>query len=323
MCAAYDRALGACDVIAMPTLPITATPIPPPDTPIELVIQRAHEMFANTAVFDATGHPALTVPCGLSEGLPVGLMLVGRHFDEATIYPRGTRLRAVRRLADALSRRGDGGRPQAMMLYEFSLAPSPRRVRMFIAEKEIEIPSVQINTRECQQFSDEYRAVNPNCVVPTLVLDDGTPIGETVAICRYLEMTHPEPNLMGRDAREMAIIEMWSRQAEFEGYLAAVESVRNAAPMFEGRGLPGVPGGVPQIPALIERGKQTMGRLFPKLDRQLADSCFLAGDRFSIADITAFVSIDFAKRAEIEIPADCANVARWFAEVGKRPSASA
>ena len=194
---------------------------------------------------------------------------------------------------------------------------------MFIAEKGIEIPSVQINTRERQQFSDEYRAVNPNCVVPTLVLDDGTCLGETVAICRYLEETHPEPPLMGRDAREKAVVEMWSRQAEFEGYLAAVESLRNSAPMFEGRGLPGVTGGVPQIPALVERGKQTMGRLFPKLDRRLAGNRYLAGDTFSIADITAYVAIDFAKRAEIEIPADCPDLARWFADVGARPSSAA
>ena len=115
-----------------------------------------------------------------------------------------------------------------MKLYEFSLAPGPRRVRIFIAEKGIEIPSVQINTRERQQFTDEYRAVNSNCVVPTLVLDDGTSLGETVAICRYLEETHPEPNLMGRDAKEKAVIEMWNRQAELEGYLAAVDAVRNS-----------------------------------------------------------------------------------------------
>ena len=210
-----------------------------------------------------------------------------------------------------------------MMLYEFSIAPGPRRVRIFVAEKGIEIPSVQINTRERQQFTDEYRAVNPNCVVPTLVLDDGTCIGETVAICRYLEETHPEPNLMGRDAKEKALIEMWNRQAELEGYLAAVDALRNSAPMFEGRGVAGVTGGVPQIPALAERGKQSMGRFFSKLDRQLADNRNLAGDTFSIADITAFVTIDFAKRAEIEMPKDCPNVARWFAEVGERPSASA
>ena len=209
-----------------------------------------------------------------------------------------------------------------MKLYDFSLAPSPRRVRMFIAEKGIEVPSVQVNTRERQQFSDEYRAINPNCVVPTLVLDDGTCLGESVAICRYLEEIHPEPPLMGRDARDKAIVEMWSRQAEFEGYLAAAEALRNSAPMFEDRGLPGVPGGVPQIPALVKRGRQTMGRLFPKLDLQLTANRFLAGDTFTIADITAYVAIDFAGRAEIGIPADCTNVARWFAEVGKRPSAA-
>ena len=210
-----------------------------------------------------------------------------------------------------------------MKLYEFSIAPGPRRVRIFVAEKGIEIPSVQINTRERQQFTEEYRAVNPNCVVPALVLDDGTCIGETVAICRYLEETHPEPNLMGRDAKEKAVIEMWNRQAELEGYLAAVDALRNSALMFEDRGVAGVTGGVPQIPALAERGKQSMGRFFSKLDRQLAENRCLAGDTFSIADITAFVTIDFAKRAEIEMPEDCANVARWFAEVGERPSASA
>ena len=209
-----------------------------------------------------------------------------------------------------------------MKLYDFALAPSPRRVRMFIAEKGIEIPTVQINTRERQQFSDDYRAVNSNCVVPTLQLDDGTCLGESVAICRYLEETHPEPPLMGRDAREKAVIEMWNRRAELEGYLAAVEAVRNGAPMFEDRGLPGVTGGVPQIPALIDRGRQTMDRLFDKLDSQLAQNRFMAGDAFSIADITAFVAIDFAKRAEIEIPASRANVARWFAEIGARPGAA-
>ena len=114
--------------------------------------------------------------------------------------------------------------------------------------------------------------MNPNCVVPALVLDDGTCIGETVAICRYLEETHPEPNLMGRDAKEKALIEMWNRQAELEGYLAAVDALRNSAPMFEDRGVAGVTGGVPQIPALAERGKQSMGRFFSKLDGQLAEN---------------------------------------------------
>jgi glutathione S-transferase len=194
---------------------------------------------------------------------------------------------------------------------------------MFLAEKGVDIPTVQINTREREQFSDSYRGLNASCVVPTLELDDGTCIGESVAICRYIEGTHPEPPLMGRDPKEAAVIEMWSRRAEIEGYLAAAEAVRNAAPMFEDRGLPGVTGGVPQIPALIARGKQTLGRFFEKLDQQLADNRYVAGADISIADITAYVAIDFAKRAEVEIPAACTNVARWFAEISERPSASA
>jgi len=210
-----------------------------------------------------------------------------------------------------------------MKLYDFSLAPNPRRVRIFLAEKGIEVPSVQINTREAEQFSDAYKAVNPNSMVPTLELDDGTCIGESVAICRYFEETNPEPPLMGRDAKEKAIVEMWNRRGDLEGYQAASDVARNGMPLFKDRALAGMQSGVPQIPALVERGKQSMGRFFKKLDAQLADNQFLAGDAFSIADITSLVVIDFVKRVEIEIPEDCTNVARWYAEVSARPSASA
>ena len=210
-----------------------------------------------------------------------------------------------------------------MKLYDFSLAPNPRRVRIFLAEKGIEVPSVQINTREAEQFSDAYQAVNPNGTIPALELDDGTCISESVAICRYFEETNPEPPLMGRDAKEKAVIEMWNRHVELDGFQAASEAVRNALPLFEDRGLAGMPSGVPQIPALVERGKQTIARFFKKIDAQLEGNKFLAGDTFSIADITCFVMVDFSKRIEIEIPSDCQNVARWYAEVAARPSASA
>ncbi len=210
-----------------------------------------------------------------------------------------------------------------MKLYDFSLAPNPRRVRMFLAEKGVEIPMVQVNTREREQFADPFKAVNPYCMVPALELDDGTCISESVAICRYIEEVHPEPPLMGRDARDKAIVEMWNRRVELEGYLAAAEAVRNGLPMFEDRALPGLAGGVPQIPALVERGKQTMSRFFDHLDTQLANNRFVAGDAFSIADITAFVTIEFAKRIEIEAPESCDNVQRWRDEVGSRPSAAA
>ena len=157
-----------------------------------------------------------------------------------------------------------------------------------------------------------------------LELDDGTCIAESVAICRYIEELHPEPPLMGTDAKDKAVVEMWNRRVELMGYVAASEAVRNALPMFEDRGLSGVPGGVPQIPALVDRGKQTLGRFFGLLDRQLADNQFIAGEAFTIADITAFVTIEFAKRVDVKLPdSGAGNVVRWHAEIAARPSAAA
>ena len=211
-----------------------------------------------------------------------------------------------------------------MRLFDFAPAPNPRRVRMFLAEKSVEIPMVQVNTREREQFDEAFVAKNPLKAVPVLELDDGTYISESVAICRYIEETHPDPALMGTDAKDKAIVEMWNRRVELTGYAAASEAVRNSLPMFADRGLSGVPGGVPQIPALVDRGKQTLGRFFNLLNGQLAETPFVAGSAFTIADITAFVTIEFAKRADVEIPATGAeNVARWHAEIASRPSASA
>lgn len=208
-----------------------------------------------------------------------------------------------------------------MKLYDFALAPNPRRVRMFLAEKGMEIATVQINTREREQFSEAFKAVNPRCIVPALELDDGTCIVESVAICRYIEETQPDPPLFGRDAKEKALVEMWNRHAEFDGFGAVGEMVRNGAPMFADRGLAGLPGGVPQIPALIERGRNTMDRFLGHLDEQLASNTFVAGDQFSIADITPFIAIEFSLRAEYEVPAGCDQVRRWHEEVAARPSA--
>lgn len=211
-----------------------------------------------------------------------------------------------------------------MKLYDFALAPNPRRVRMFLAEKSMEIPLVEVNTRERQQFAESFSAINPLNAVPVLELDDGTCIAESVAICRYIEEIQPEPPLMGTNAKDKAIVEMWNRRAELLGYAAAAEAVRNGLPMFEDRGLPGVTGGVPQIPALVERGKQTLGRFFGLLESRLAESQFVAGDAFTIADITAYVTIEFAKRVDVDIPASGAdNLRRWHSEVSARPSASA
>jgi len=211
-----------------------------------------------------------------------------------------------------------------MRLFDFALAPNPRRVRMFLAEKSVEIPLVQVNTRELEQFEESFKAINPLSMVPVLELDDGTCIAESVAICRYIEEIHPQPPLMGTDAKNRAIVEMWNRRVEFLGYAPTAEVVRNSLPMFEDRGLSGVPAGVPQIPALVERGKQSLGRFFTLLDRQLADNQFVAGTAFTIVDITTFVTIEFAKRADVQIPDHGTdNVLRWHAEIASRPSAAA
>ena len=208
-----------------------------------------------------------------------------------------------------------------MKLYDFKMAPNPQRVNMFLAEKGIEVPRVEINTRERAQFSDSYVAVNAISQVPTLELDDGTCIGESMAICRYFEEVQPEPPLFGLDAKEKALVEMWSRRAEFMGYLAAADMLRNSSPVFEDRGLPGVPGGVPQIAELVERGRNSMDRFFAHFDDRLGQAAFVAGDNFSVADITTFVTVKFAGRVEVEPPASCGNILRWMGEIESRPSA--
>ncbi len=210
-----------------------------------------------------------------------------------------------------------------MKLYDFSLAPNPRRVRMFLAEKGIDVPMVQVNTREREQFSDWFLKINPRGVVPVLELDDGTLISESVAICRYFEEMQPEPPLMGRDAKDKAFVEMWNRRAELEGTAAVGEVLRNTLPMFQDRAVAGVSSGIPQIPALAERGRASFVRFMEHLDNRLGESQFIAGDAFTIADITAFVSIDTAKRVEMSVPENCTNVVRWQSEVAVRPSASA
>ncbi|MDP6567623.1 MAG: glutathione S-transferase family protein [Alphaproteobacteria bacterium] len=210
-----------------------------------------------------------------------------------------------------------------MKLYDFSLAPNPRRVRIFLAEKGIEIPMVQVNTREAEQFSDWFQKINPRGTIPVLELDDGTLISESVAICRYFEETQPEPPLMGRDATDRAVVEMWNRRVEIEGIGAVAAVLRNTLPMFEDRAIAGIPSGVPQLPALAERGRGGYGIFLERLDERLGESRFIAGDGFTIADITAFVAIDTALRVEMGVPEARANVRRWQAEVAARPSASA
>ena len=210
-----------------------------------------------------------------------------------------------------------------MRLYDTRMAPNPRRVRIFLAEKGVEVPTTEINILEGENLRSDYLAVNPRGLLPTLELDDGTRIDETIAICRYFEETHPEPNLMGRNAVEKAVIESWQRHMEFDGMLSVGEFFRNSFPSFSNRGLPGVTETVKAIPALVDRGTGSVKRFYDRLEARLGESAFIAGGRFSIADITALCVVDFASFAKLPIPEGNRNTKRWHSTVSSRPSAVA
>ena len=211
-----------------------------------------------------------------------------------------------------------------MKLYDSKLAPNPRRVRIFMAEKGITCDNEQVDIVAGENLSEEFLSINPRGILPTLVLDDGTVIDESVAICRYLEETQPEPALMGRDPVSKAHIEARQRHMEFDGLIGASEAFRNSFPGFAKRAVAGTTATVEAIPALADRGKASVGRFYAALDEDLGKSQFVAGDAFSIADITALCVVDFAAgAARVPIPDECENLKRWHAEVSARPSAQA
>jgi glutathione S-transferase len=203
-----------------------------------------------------------------------------------------------------------------MELYDGGRAPSPRRVRMFLAEKGIEVPRRQVDFANMEQFSEAFTSLNPMQRVPVLILDDGTPISETMAICRYFEALQPEPNLLGRDAREIATFEMWNRRVEMNFYNAVSSAFRHLSPAM-------AVSEKPQISAGGEANKAKALAFVAILDRELAKRQFVAGNRFTVADITTLATVDFMRAPKIEMPADMKNIARWHAEVSARPSAMA
>jgi glutathione S-transferase len=188
-----------------------------------------------------------------------------------------------------------------MKFYDCQTAPSPRRVRMFIAEKGVEIPVVQVDLRSGEQLGEAFRTINPRCTVPVLELDDGTCLTDTLAICHYLESQFPEPNLMGVDGREQALVMNWHEQILTEGFLAGGEALRNFVKGFENRALTG-PKSFRQIPELAERGRIRL-ELF-------------------MADIGAFVCADFASWVKLPVRDQWPNLRRWLDEISARPSAS-
>ena len=210
-----------------------------------------------------------------------------------------------------------------MKLYDWQVAPNPRRVRMFVAEKGIELETVEVGEPGRPSLSESFLSADPHRVVPALELDDGTVIGEAPVICRYLESVYPDPPLLGRDAREQAIVAMWDRKCELEGLQACAEILRNKFKAFAGRALPGYTVPIEQIEALVERGRVRLGAFYEKLDRRLGEGTWLAGDVLTFADITGFVTVEMARAGKNEIPSGCANVQRWHEAIARRPSARA
>ncbi len=202
-----------------------------------------------------------------------------------------------------------------MKLYGSPVAPNPRRVRIFLAEKDIEVPSVDVDIIKSENRQPDFLAKNPLGGVPILELDDGAIIAESTAICRYFEETKPEPPLMGLDARDRAIVEMWLRRVEFEVAFPIFQTFRNTHDFFKGR--------ITQVPEWGAACKKRAIQQLAWLDGELTDRPFVAGDRYTIADITLLIGIDFGRVSEIRIDPEHKNLTRWYGEVSSRPSAKA
>ena len=203
-----------------------------------------------------------------------------------------------------------------MKLYDGGRAPNPRRVRVFLAEKGITVPTEQVDLGKLEQRSDAFSAINPIQRVPALVLDDGTVITESIAICRYFDALHPEPPLFGRGALESALVEMWQRRVELHLLFPVAMVFQHTHPamkiMVD-----------PQVAAWGEANKPRVTHFLQLLDGELKNRPYVAGKTYTVADITAMCAVDFMRVTKLTVPDDLANVKRWHAEVSARPSAKA
>lgn len=203
-----------------------------------------------------------------------------------------------------------------MKLYDSKMAPNPRRTRIFLAEKGITVPTEQVDIAAKQHKTADYAAVNPLQRMPALVLDDGTVITESIAICRYFEALHPDPPLFGTDARDMAIVEMWNRRCELHLFFPVAHVFRHTHPAMKELE-------VPQVPEWAEANRPRIAEFLQILENQLKDNEFIAGPRYTVADITALCAVDFAKPARVPIPEELVSLRRWREAVSARPSAKA
>ena len=202
-----------------------------------------------------------------------------------------------------------------MKIYNSSTAPNPRRVRIFLAEKGIAVPYEEIDIGKAVNRGPEFRKKNPLAGVPVLELDDGTCISESVSICRYFEELHPSPALFGVGAKNRAIVDMWNRRMEFALLQPIADAFRQRHEFFKGR--------IRQVPEYAEAQRLNAEDALKWLNEELANRSFIAGDTFSIADITAMVGIDFGRVSKIRIKPEQEHLLRWHAEVSSRSSARA
>lgn len=202
-----------------------------------------------------------------------------------------------------------------MKLYDTPKAPNPRRVRIFLAEKGVPPPErVEVDLGRADHKGDDFRALNPWTRTPLLVLDDGTAIAESVAICRYFEELHPEPALFGTGAKERALVEMWNRRLELGLMLSAAAAFRHLHPFMAEME-------VPQVAAWGEANKPKVIEQMRLIDDSLADGrSFLAGEAFSVADITGGVALEFARVSRLAVPGELGHLRAWHARLAARPS---
>jgi glutathione S-transferase len=204
-------------------------------------------------------------------------------------------------------------------LYDCATAPSPRRARILLAEKGVAHETVQVDLRKGEQFGEAYRQLNPQCTVPALRTDQGSILTDNAAIAAWLEARFPDPPLMGTTPEEKAEIASWNWRMEFEGLLAIAEALRNSSPAMANRALPGAVD-YPQIPELAARGLARVANILAMLDAHLDGRDYVASDRFSIADITAVVAVDFARIVKLKPGEQHPHLLRWRAAMAERPA---
>ena len=206
-----------------------------------------------------------------------------------------------------------------MKFYDCKRAPSPRRARIFIAEKGIDVETIYVDLASREHMGQEFRKINPNCTVPVLEIQDGTRFTTTAGIWAYLESKYPNPTLMGETAKERGLIANIQWQIEINGFLAMAEFLRNSVPAMKNRALPG-PYDYEQIPKLADRGKSRTLQFLSAIEEMIGDKPYVAGNKFSIADIDLLVFIDFAGWRKLTLPSTSTNALRWYRTILKRPS---